>query len=1090
MSCGGNLAKTKWHYTGNQTGDLNFVGDYNFVAGGPNGSGISSGILVPKTKIIEISRNLWEYPDSKLSQELLDACFPFIELQWIADITLSDNTVFRVSDRNIYVQDKNKEPRFYQARIEKAPVINVTLGEWLSPNFEIGDLKLDIDNRDGFFNDYLPNGIKYLQWIGAKVSIKVGYGEKISNYYEIFKGFVSNKQGITSTHKAISLKIYDRASEDEVPIPTLTFDNTNYPYVDSEKKGKSLPIIYGDWATEVGDYGEIPGICSNALDPLASSYVWNISENALQEIGDVYLHRGDNVVDKDGPILLLDNAIVKQADLGRVLIPNNIPVLSKISILLDRQSAGIGSGANLLVSESSSLDYVKLGVRPGDVVLKDGDPTKYVITLVTSGTIATSTGTFNQGDNYKLITDKYQFKKGDKLSVFCKGKDLRIMSTTRIADSQILDSNPLSLSIGLRNDYWFVDNDKQKIYNVSFSNEIIKEINFSDIDPSITLISSIDVAFDETLWILEKNQSKIYRYIVSENNVGLSFTTIQVTGIGFLLPNATGISIDDGNVITLFDNTNGNFYRFGAFDPNLTVISTWNRSIFESGAIDIVDISHDVNLNQVIVVDRATNKIYRLNEINGNLISGSDFNLSNINIDYPVGIGYYIDGTLFILNKSDGTIYNFNEFQNCSNNIGFITRDILQKYAGKTTFDFDLLWNETSRNDLAQYKARLHIDEKINAIEKVHKSLLAFNTSAYIRFQKYALFYIHFDNFRTDGGIIREGDIKIDSFNPSKEYNQYFNICSSEYNSLPFSEKTQTSDVYASPSGIKLAGRPIAKSINMEPVYIRTDLDKLVPLFVRLAAAEPEFISMTLGFRFLFIQPNDFFNINFFDLIFGVKSGRRFQNIPAFTRSYQVDLDSMQIKVKLWSLGTTQFGDFVPVGTIAGGENDPIILTNLGTPGYISPIGTILSSTIDTLQLEDVNGNNAEARQSTQVGKAWLAGYKVQIIDASDHSIVEENEILSVSNDVITFVNNFSTSILNTVKNSAGFITSGYYLQYSNYDIVIDDQTRKFSYFTKPLEGYPNSTSQEIEEQRSKLHNFEDKRLPYVLHPKNYVPTT
>jgi len=60
---------------------------------------------------------------------------------------------------------------------------------------------------------------------------------------------------------------------------------------------------------------------------------------------------------------------------------------------------------------------------------------------------------------------------------------------------------------------------------------------------------------------------------------------------------------------------------------------------------------------------------------------------------------------------------------------------------------------------------------------------------------------------------------------------------------------------------------------------------------------------------------------------------------------------------------------------------------------------------------------------------------------------------------------------------------------YSNYDVVIDDQTAKFGYFTLPQEGYPATTTAEIEEQRAGLHNFEDDRLPYVLHPKGYIPS-
>ena len=1091
MSCGGELGRYKWTYTGNQVGFLNHIGLYNFVAGGPSGSGISAGTTVRQFIPGEISRALWEYPSSKLNQELLNAAHPFINLNWIADIQISDAVTFRVSDRNIYVQNIDGTPRFYEARVAKGPSINVTLGEWLAPSFEIGDLKLEINNRDGFFNDYLPQGINYLQWTGSKVSIKVGFGEKYSNYYEVFSGKVASKQGITGTAETIVLKIWDRSADDEIPIPATLFDRTNYPDTDIANIGKVVPIVYGDWTEEVGEYGEIPAICSNAQDPLADEYILMISENSLREIGAVYLHRGDNVPDKDGPIQLLDSAIIKDLEGGKVTVPIGIPSLSKSYLVLDRVRAGDGSGVNTVVAESAATDYVKAGIKEGDVVIKDGDPLQYVILSVSAGILETSGGTFAKGDNYRVITDKFTFKKGDKFSVFCKGKDLRVLSVTRISDSNIIGMNPRSLSIGLDNSYWTIDNDVQKIYNITFNNRIQKTINFSEIDPSIIFISSLTTQYDGTLWLVEPNQSAIYRYIVSENALGLTFTTVQ-TEIAALLPNITGLTIDEGNILTLVDNDLGQFYRINPFSPTRDLVSTFNKSAFAVNATDIVDLAYDVNLQHLIVIDRNTNSFYRVNPLTGALITGSAVDVTSIapNFTYPNGIGYYIDGTIFILNKADLSIYNYNEFIGASENIGFICRNILQSYAGKTSFDFDLLWNETSRNSLAVYKARVYINEKVNAINYIFTLLSGFNANAYIRMQKYALFQINFKNFRTNGDLIREGDIKEKSFNPSKEYNQYFNTATASYQYLPFSGTNNSSDIYVSPSGVKLAGREIAKNLEMKAAYRRTDLDKLVPLFVRLAAAEPEFINLVLGFRFLFTQPNVFYNINFIDVEFGKKSGRRFAMVPSFTRSYQMNLDTMQITMKLWSLGTTQFGDYMPGGVIGGGENDEIILTNLGTVGYVSPVGKITNSSPTTIQLADTLGIDAQSRQNNRVGKAWLAGYVIGIYDGATHELLELCTINSILTNTITVVDVLVNTIVPTAYNSSGLIVGGHYIKYAPYDSVIQDQKTKFAYFTKPIDGYPSTTSKEIEELRAGKHKFEDQRLSYVYHPSDYIPST
>jgi hypothetical protein len=1089
MACGANLGKFRWFYTGNEVGFLNHTGLYNFMAGGPSGSGISAGTTVKKFFPGEISRALWEYPNSKLNQELLNAAYPFIELNWIADITISDAVTFRVSDRNIYVEDINLIPYFYEARVAKGPSINVTSGEWLSPSFEIGDLKLEINNRDGFFNDYLPQGVNYLQWTGSKVSIKVGFGESYSNYYEVFTGKVASKQGVTGTAETIILKIYDRAADDEIPIPASVFDRTNYPNTDPSNMGKVLPIIYGDWSIEAGTYGEIPAICSNAQDTNASVYVWNISENALREIGDVYLHRGDNIPDKDGPILLLNSAITKFPESGKIEIPVNIPSLSKNYLLLDRVRAGLGSGVRTLVADSVTTNYEAMGVQIDDVVLIDGDPSQYVIDSVSTGIITTLTGNFPVGTNYRIITDKYKFKKGDKLSIFCKGKDLAILSTTRISDSGIIGMNPRGLSVALDNSYWTIDNDAQKVYNITFNNRVQKTINFADIDPSITFISSLVVQYDGTLWLLERNQSKVYRYIVAENALGLSFTTLS-SGIDLVLGNPSAITIDEGNVLTIVDNDTGIFYRVNPFSPTLALLGSFNKSAFAPLAIDIVDLGFDVSVQNLIVLDRATSSYYRINPTTGALISSRNVLTIANNFNYPVGIGYYIDGTIFILNKSDLSIYNYNEFLDCSDNVGFICRNILQSYAGKTSFDFDLLWNETSRLSLNEYKARAHISEKVNAINYIHTLLSGFNANAYIRMQKYALYQINFSNFKTTGDILREGDIKEKTFNPSKEYNQYFNTATASYKYLPFSASNISSDIYVSPSGVKLAGREIAKKLEMKAVYRRADLDKLVPLFVRLAAAEPEFVNLTTGFRMLFTQLNAFYNINYTNVEFGKTSGRRFNMVPSFVRSYTMNLDTMQISMKLWSLGTTQFGSYMPEGVIGGGANDNIILTNLGTVGYVSPVGQITSSSPNTLILSLVSGIDAQSRTNSRTGNAWLAGFKIGIYNAATQVLIEEKTILSVVGQVITFTDNILTIIVNTQLNSSGLITGGHYLKYTSYPNVIDAQKAKFGYFTKPIDGYPTTTSKETDELRAGLHKFDDQRLSYIYHPFDYIPAT
>lgn len=1093
MSCKNSNGKFRWFYSGNQVGYKNETGFFNFVSGGPEGSGISAGTLFKKFFSTGKNRAIWQSLDAKLSQKVLDAAWPFIELNWIAEIKITQDVTFYVSNRNIYVKDENGLPKFYEARASGGPTITISAGEWLSPNFQIGDVKLTLNNRDGFFNDYLPQGSKYVQWIGAEVKILIGFEEERTNYYEVFKGNIPPQRGVETTLEEVIVTAYDKFDNDQIEIPSMVYDKTNYPFVDTDKVGKPLPIIYGDYSEDTtSEYGDIGAICSNATDTNVISFVWNVSENALREIGDVYLHRGNRSEEQLGPIKFKNDVIVKEPEKGRVLVPANVPVLEEFYIIIENARPGIAGAVGQIISESSEQNFIKLGVNVGDTIYKEGDTTPYEVLSVGVGSLQTSIPTVMANENtYKVLTNKYTFRSGDKISMFLKGKNIENMSITRLADAGLASIDPLTLKIGLNGDYWTFDNTTKKIYNVSFDNKILKIINFSEISSEITFLTGLDIQSDNTLWLFDKNTSKIYRYILAENSLGLSFSTFQVSGLGVMLFNAGPLSINEGNILTLFNKDSGTFYRINPYGVQPSLVGSYLYTAFTSGTIDFVDIVNDVNLKQLLIMDRYSGKVFRVNELDGSFVSEiSLINKVSSTFKQGRGVGYYIDGTIFLLNKQDLSIYNYNEFVGASENIGFIVRDILQKYVGKTTFDFDLKFNQTCRESLSQFKARFSINEKTKTITKINEVLQSFNCSLYLNFQKYSLFHIDFKNFRSDGLILREGDMRLNSFNPKKEFNQYFNSAYAKYKERPFSSNSISSDNYVSPTGVQLAGKEIKKELQLNSVYRREDIDYLVPLFVRLAAAEPEFVSVTVGFRFLFAQMNTFYNINFKD-IFNPKekSGRRFDNIPSFVREIKLNLDSLEIDFKLWSLGTTQFGNFKPIGIVGGGQNDQIILTNLGTAGYVAPTGIIISATENKTIIADSNGMNAESLETPTVGKAYSTGYILGLYNGLDHSLIEMIEIDQVSSSEITFKTNFLNTVLPTVLNEDGIIIDGHYLKYVDFYQAREEQKKNFCFFGNPTVGYPLTTSQEIEEQRAGLHNFENGRLPYVLYPFFYLPT-
>ena len=1100
MDCN-NKDKTRWFYSGTQVGLLNQVGAYNFVSGGPEGGNLSSSFQFPVVFPGDIRRDIWNNEANKLNQELLNATTPFIELNWICDISIDRDTVFRVSNRNIYVEDGSGKPRFYESRVKKAPNITIGLGEWLSERFEVGSVKLTLNNRDGYFNDWLPQGEKYTQWIGTKVVIKVGYGEKLDNYYSVFEGSVTEKKGLTTTLEEVVLQVYESMSSDDTSIPVTTFDSSTSPDIQDDAVGKAVPIVYGDWESEdsVEYYGEIPAYCVNAKNEDDTYSYFRICENSLRSIGEVWLHRDDRSADKYGPIKILPNAILKNPESGTFYINKDIEAFEAPLKISGELSPGSGSGIDIINADSSGTDFVRMGIHEGDYIYL-ADTNIYSIVIDVSNARLTLTGgiNFTTDVRYIVATKHYHFRTSDLVTVKCLGKDVSIHSKTALADSGIVGLDPHYMATTINESYIVADNTARMLYEISFRDEVngtlidpvLKAIPYGDISADLDQINGLDIQVDRSVWIVQSSNSSIYRYMIDDNVLGFSYSTSLILGLEVDLAHLDGIIINTSNQATFYDRDTRNFYTYNPYASQPILVSQFNADVFDVNFGDIADISLDPNEDNILLVDYTLNKFYRIDPVTGELVLNSSFILSDAiseSVTTPVGIAYNEDKTIYIMNHSDLTIYNFNEFQGINENVGFIARDVLQSYAGRIANDFDLRFNQTCREDLSKYKGRLYVDEKKNINEIAQQFLRTFNTNLYTRHGKLSLFAINFDNFSTEGDIIREGDIIKGTLNPSKEYNQYFNSAISTYKHSPIGNSVE-SDNYVSPTGVELAGIEILKKLELEGAYRREDIDSLMPLYVRLASAEPEFINVSVGFRFLFSKMNTFYQLHLLDDKCGdKKSGRRFDFVPCFVRKITMDLNSMKIDLKLWSLGSTSFGEYQPIGVNPGGEQDQIILTSLGTIGYIAPVGYITSVGVNSVELEDVYGLNAEQRVDVEVGAAWKVGYKISFVDAETREIIFSSIITSVLGSTVTFADDFPAEVVNTIKNVADIAIGGCILRYPTYTETIKEQKDLYTYLGKPIDSYPDSSTNEIEEQKSGLHNFDDGRLPYILHPIDYV---
>jgi hypothetical protein len=1049
------------------------------------------GVFTPNT----LNRRPWEASDAVFDDELLDASYPTINLNWLAEIYLDTDVVFRVSNRSFYVQDTNGDNRYYDARVDKPPSVSVTVGQWLASSYEVSDMALSLNNRDGFFNPYLPGGDSFRQWAGARIIVKVGFGERYSNYFTLFEGQVTVKQGLTATRDTIEIRAYDKLDLDEVPLPPSSFSADTYPDIGEDGTGKAVPLVYGDWTENVPESGAVSATCVNAGDDEATEYEFKVSDIELKSIASIWLHRGTRNADTpDGPIPFDLAELTIDLEGGKFTVPVGTDVFETEFVLLDSQNAGAGSGLNLITAKDPSVNFIAQRIQVGDRIIQRKTGSLATVSSVTNSNLGLTGGiTFAQDDEYVVLTMKYKFVKGDKISVVCEGKPLEVMSVTRLEDVDPDILEPYGLAIAFDRTYWVCDDATQKVYNINFDNEIVQFVNYADIHASITSLSGVSVSAGGYIWVVDPVTSTIYRYSYEQGGLGLSFTTDTVTGMPALLANVTGIAAKTDNNIWIVDQATGAFYEIDPFSAvNPFVVTTFDYTAFDAAATDLEDVGYDEQEGQVVAIDRDTLKAYRLNETTGALISEIDLTEVSDAITFPTGISVAQDGTLFFLDAGVLTIYNYNDFADASTNPCFIARDILQKFGGHTYEEFDLSWNQTARQ-LGDYKARVVLNEKTDAISFINGLLKQYNVVFHLRFGAFALFWITFENFRTTGKLVKEKDIKEDSFRPSKEVDQYFNSATAAYDKRDFTGKTLTSDTYVSPAGVAFAGREVNKKLTLNNVYRRTDLDRLMPLFVRLAVPEPEFVDVTFGFRVLRAQMQDFLTVNFdgnVNIVTGLKeSGRRFNDVPCMIRSLKYDLGPMTVQTKLWSLGTTAFPGFTPPGRTVGGDGDTIVLTNLGRVGRISPIGTIVDSTgldPNQLNLADVGAEDAESRTNADTGLAWTPGYKIALVDGATKETLQVLTIESVSGATVTFEEDIDSFDL-TEFNTAGFIDGGTFLRYADYDSMTTAQRLHFASFAKPASSYPTSRTQELEEQRGGLHNFDDGGLPYVLYPEDFV---
>ncbi len=278
------------------------------------------------------------YLDSNvLDQDFLDACQDNLEnkLELVVEIETglsAPNDFIRVSDRPKYIGST-----FYDNRLV-FPLVQRTIGEWLSPDLQFSAQKLELNNADGEYDEFLPGGVNYSGFIGKSVEIKLGLRDVLSTYTTIFKGFITDVGGFARTVRSIVITARDDFEKLNVKFPTAILESTNFPDIGTSSAGKVLPVIYGDWTTAgnpVSNNAVVPAYVVNEQDPDVNGDTSNtnpvelyisINENRSFDTSNVWLKRGDNrhLIDSADINSVIQNRTFKiDQDTGNTLIEND-----------------------------------------------------------------------------------------------------------------------------------------------------------------------------------------------------------------------------------------------------------------------------------------------------------------------------------------------------------------------------------------------------------------------------------------------------------------------------------------------------------------------------------------------------------------------------------------------------------------------------------------------------------------------------------------------------------------------------------------------------------------------------------------------
>ena len=193
---------------------------------------------------------------------------------------LLDSTTLRFADSDISIQHSNTTGYFYEGRLPESGTLSRSLSSFIEPKETLQSFDVKLDNTDEKIQEYIDS----FTFANRNVNIWLGEGESKNDYSIVFPGFVAHPAGVEWDEDSAKITVIDRRLKDRRILPEKDFTALDFPNLQRNASGLSIPIIYGDYSSAAANAISVQAYCISTTAANARFKVAGHRINSLDRV--------------------------------------------------------------------------------------------------------------------------------------------------------------------------------------------------------------------------------------------------------------------------------------------------------------------------------------------------------------------------------------------------------------------------------------------------------------------------------------------------------------------------------------------------------------------------------------------------------------------------------------------------------------------------------------------------------------------------------------------------------------------------------------------------------------------------------------